>query len=567
MTEMGRGHTRLLAWFLPCLLLAACAPPGAVGPTSTGESARAEPAPRKHLVAALLKPNVPNMRENGADRTYEFILGGLGRLDIWGVVHPQLAEAVPSVDNGLWKLFPDGRMETTWKIRSDARWHDGTPITSADYIFGTTVGQDKELGEAIDANYSSIEGIEAPDARTITIKWSKPYVLADSFPTGLGTGLFQLLPRHLLESHYIENKVGFYSLPYWAGGMIHAGPYQVREWVPDSHTLLEAFNGYVLGRPKIDQVEIRFIPDTNTLVANLLAGAIHMTLGQSISPEQAANLEETWREGKPVTSPVFGSAVGIFFQFIDPNPAALADVRFRRALIHAFNRQDLIDTVLKGRTSVAHALVGGLHQGIDDAAIKYEFDPRRASQLMEEMGYRKAADGFYQDAQGRQLTMEVRGVQEEEVRVKTTLTSEADWRAFGINTNLVMLPATGVDPRNQATWPATRTAGIAGGLVAGLYNYFSASRVRLPENNFVGGGGPRYINGELDGLIDRALATIPRSEREQVINQAVRHMTENAITIGAFYQPYNAAVNNRMVNVTTSSTFAHGWDAHVWDMN
>ena len=61
--------------------------------------------------------------------------------------------------------------------------------------------------------------------------------------------------------------------------------------------------------------------------------------------------------------------------------------------------------------------------------------------------------------------------------------------------------------------------------------------------------------------------TIRLSEREETINQAVRHMTENAITIGAFYQPYNAAVNNRLVNVTTSSTFAHGWDAHVWDMN
>jgi peptide/nickel transport system substrate-binding protein len=548
------------------LLLSACAPPGAIG-TSPGAGVQSQAAPKKHLVAALLKPNVPNIRENGADRTYEFILGGLGRLDIWGVVHPQLAEAVPTVDNGLWKLLPDGRMETTWKIRQDARWHDGTPITSADYLFGTTVGQDKELGEAIDGNYSSIEGIEAPDAHTIVIKWNKPYVLADAFPTRLGTGLFQLLPRHLLEAAYAESKVGFYSLPYWAGGLVHAGPYQVREWVPDSYTLLEAFDGYVLGRPKIDVVEIRFMPDTNALVANLLAGAVHMTLGQSISPEQAANLEETWKEGKPITSPVFGSSVGIFFQFIDPSPAVLADVRFRRALIHAFNRQDLIDTVLKGRTTIAHALVGGLQQGVDDAAVKYDFDPRRASQLMEELGYRKGSDGVYQDSQGQPLTMEVRGVQEEEVRVKTTLTSEADWRAFGIATNLVMLPATGVDTRYQATWPATRTAGIAGGLVAGLFNYFSASRVRLPENNFVGGGGPRYINTELDGLINRVMATIPRSEREQLINQTVHHMTENAITIGAFYQPYNAAVNNRMINVTTSSTFAHGWDAHLWDMS
>jgi len=545
--------------------MAACAPPGAVGPTSPGGT-EGQPTAKKHLVAALLKPNIPTIRENGGDRIYELALGGLGRLDTWGVVHPQLAEVVPSVENSLWRVFPDGRMETTWKIRPDARWHDGTPITSADYLFGTAVDQDRELGEAIDANYASIDGIEAPDAQTITIKWNKPYVLADAFPTGLRTGLFQLLPRHLLQTAYAENKAGFLSLPYWSGSLVHAGPYQVREWVPDSHVILDAFGGYVLGRPKIDQIEVKFIPDANTMVANLLAGAVHMTVGQSISPEQAANLQETWRDGKPVTSPVFGSSVGIFFQSIDPNPATLADVRFRRALIHAFDRQALIDTVLSGQTKIAHAVVGGLHQRVDDAAVKYDFDPRRASQLMEEIGYRKGPDGLYQDGQGRPLTMEVRGIQEEEVRVKTTLTSEADWRAFGITTQLLMLPATGSDNQLLATWPAAFTRGIAGGLSAGLFAYFSVSRVRLPENNFVGGNGPRYINTELDNLIDRAVATIPRSDRERFIDQAVRHMTENAITIGAFYQPYNAAVNNRLVNVTTSSTFAHGWDAHVWDM-
>ncbi|HEY3117215.1 MAG TPA: hypothetical protein VGK54_10785 [Chloroflexota bacterium] len=46
-----------------------------------------------------------------------------------GVLHAQLAEAVPSLENGLWRLFPDGRMETTWRIREAAEWHDGTPVT------------------------------------------------------------------------------------------------------------------------------------------------------------------------------------------------------------------------------------------------------------------------------------------------------------------------------------------------------------------------------------------------------------------------------------------------------
>lgn len=544
------------------LALAACAPAGSSQPASPGGAVPQQPAARKTMVAALLKPNLPSIMENGADRIHELALAGLGRLDVWNVVHPQLAEAVPTIENGGWKVFPDGTMETAWKLRPDARWHDGTPITSADYVFGTTVAQDRELGTTINANYASIDSIQAPDPRTVVVKWKKTYIDADVF----SGGLLQMLPRHLLEGAYAGNKAVFYSQPYWSSGLIHAGPYQVREWYPDSHVILEAYNGYVLGRAKIDQIEVKFIPDANTMVANLLAGAVHMTLGQSMSPEQADDLKTTWRDGAPVTSPVFGSSVGILIQFMDPSPALLADVRFRRALIHAFDRQALIDTVLRGQVPVAHAIVGGLPQGIDNAAAKYDYDVRRASQLMEELGYRKGGDGVYQDAGGRPLGMEVRGVQEEEIRVKTTLTSEADWRAFGINTNLVMVPATFRDDMYLATWPGTFTRGIAGGITAGLFNYFHTSRIRTAETNWLGGNTPRYRSAELDRLIDGVISTIPRTERTRLIEQAVRHMTENAITIGGFYVPYNAAVNSRMVNVTTSSTFAQAWDAHVWDV-
>ena len=58
---------------------------------------------------------------------------------------PVLAEAIPSFENGLWKVFPDGQMETTWKIREGARWHDGTPFTSGDVLFTSKLEQDKEL--------------------------------------------------------------------------------------------------------------------------------------------------------------------------------------------------------------------------------------------------------------------------------------------------------------------------------------------------------------------------------------------------------------------------------------
>src|SRR5437016_3117385 len=62
-----------------------------------------------------------------------------------GALVAQIAEQVPSIENGLWKLFLDGTMETTWKIRGDAKWHDGVPVTSADFVLSSKVVRDPEL--------------------------------------------------------------------------------------------------------------------------------------------------------------------------------------------------------------------------------------------------------------------------------------------------------------------------------------------------------------------------------------------------------------------------------------
>src|SRR5437764_794195 len=77
-----------------------------------------------------------------------------------------------------------------------------------------------------------------------------------------------------------------------------AGPFKLKEWASGSHLVLEAFDGYALGRPKIDEIEVRFILDSNTLVANVLADTIDLTLGRGISIEQALQVRDQWRRGK-----------------------------------------------------------------------------------------------------------------------------------------------------------------------------------------------------------------------------------------------------------------------------
>ena len=79
------------------------------------------------------------------DTLQELLHVGLVTSDSRGRLEARLAEVVPSLDNGLWELFPDGTMATTWKIRGDARWHDGHPVSADDLLFTAAVAQDRDL--------------------------------------------------------------------------------------------------------------------------------------------------------------------------------------------------------------------------------------------------------------------------------------------------------------------------------------------------------------------------------------------------------------------------------------
>ena len=124
-----------------------------------------------------------------------------------------------------------------------------------------------------------------------------------------------------------------------------------------SHLLLTANDGYVLGRPRIDAVEVKFIVDPNTLIANVLAGTVQVTMGRGISLEQVEQVRGQWRDGSVDTA--ISSFVQLFPQFINPIPAIVGspNPQFRRALMHAMNRQEMVDTIQYGAVPVAHVFV------------------------------------------------------------------------------------------------------------------------------------------------------------------------------------------------------------------
>jgi peptide/nickel transport system substrate-binding protein len=165
------------------------------------------------------------------------------------------------------------------------------------------------------------------------------------------------LPRHILERSYLEDKENFLNLGYWNTDFIGTGPYKLREFNLGSGVVMDANEQYPLGRPKIDRIDVRFIPDPGTIAANILAGEVDMTMGGRLSIEWASQVRAQWRDGglKVASTTTMISA---YPQFINPNPPVLLDARFRKALLHAIDRQQIVDSLVEGLGTVPYARSG-----------------------------------------------------------------------------------------------------------------------------------------------------------------------------------------------------------------
>lgn len=543
-------------------ILAACAAPGtprAAEADPTGPSA----APKRMTLAIVGDPSAlfPGIDQRQATPT-----GGIANLvnvsltieDQEDVLYPRLAEAAPTTENGLWKVFPDGTMETTWRLREGTLWHDGTPLTTDDFLFSLRVYQDRDLPFVSAVVYSYVDGATAPDLRTLVVKWNRLFINADGFSP-------MPMPKHLVGDTYLNAKDRLLDMPLWSTDMVGSGPYKLRQFERGSHVVFEAFDGYVLGRPRVDTLEVRFLQDPNLVAANLLAGTVDGTMGRGLSIAQAVEIERQWPDGK-MAPHVYKSWVRIHPQFIDPNPVVILEAPFRQALLHAIDRQQIVATIQYGVGAVAETPPS---IGYPDYATlapyvaPYPYDPRRAIQLIEGLGYTRGADGFFVDRAGQRLSVEIRAGVRVAAQVSSMTVVADDWQRVGVEVRQMTMPD---QVQGDREFRQTRCCFEVnrGGAGMDALAAFHSRGIATYENNFRGVGSlnyPRYGHPELDALIDRYQATIPMAERLAVAGQIIRYMTSRVVQMGLFYDVEPAFVANRLINFP-----GNHWNAHEWDI-
>lgn len=561
---------------LPSLLLMAALTAAACGPGEKGRrpdaNGAAGPAVKRVAAAIRADPHVlytkvttPTTSLPGLDALDDMIHAGLAVDHPDGGSRPQLAEALPSVENGLWRIFPDGRMETRWTIRTGARWHDGAPVTAQDAVFTSAVARDTELPTFADVAYTFLDRIEADDERTIVGYWSRPYISANVL---LGRESGVPLPRHILEQPYLENKANFQLLPHWTDEFVGAGPFRVKEFHRGSHVLLEAHDGFPLGRPRIDVVEVKFIPNTTTMAANLLAGTVDFTLGRALSLEEAVQVRDQWPSGTMVVKP--NTLIRMYAQMDDPRPAILGNLQFRGALLHGMDRQHMIDAFQDGLTVVSHTGLPSQPRFADmeGRVPHYDYDQVRAGQLIDSLGYTRGADGFLNDPARRPLPpVEIRAPATADLQVDLMYVISDYWQRLGVPTELVAIPLTrNQDREYRSTRPAFHIVGGPSGL-EGIPRLFHSAEIPSPRTRWTGNNASRWASPEMDALVDRYLVTIAERERMGLVEQIVRLVAEQLPLFSLFYNVEPTMIANSLLNVGGRSTpSTQAWNAWEWDV-
>lgn len=511
-------------------------------------------------------------------------MAGLGASDFWtrafsafldlydgdSISHPYLAEALPALHDDSWVVFPDGTMETHYRLKPNLVWHDGAPLTASDFVF-TFENATPEIGFLTGiAPYNQMDRVSADDDRSLTIHWKGPYPDAGVLlGTGSRMGLVPL-PRHLLESTFaLGDPKAIRESHYWDTEFVGAGPFKLSRWEPGSFMEATAFDQHVLGRPKIDRIRFMFIGDQNAAFANMLAGTTQMALN-SIGFDHLMRLKNQWaptRDG--VTGLSISSLTAAQFQMRPDyaDPPAILDVRVRRALAHAVDRQTLSDTIWAGELKVQDSIFDPTtpyYPTIEKAIMKYPYDVALTDRLLNEAGLTRNADGAYVGPEGRlQLTLQAPSNRPE-------LPILADgWRKAGISVQEQALSST--DARDSQVRSTFRSVSIntSGGEENQQIALNRASEITSAENHWRGENRTGYVNSEYDRLADAISVTLDPDQRNEQRARLARILSEDLpiLTLTPNANPY--AYLNSVKNVGTTSMHTTGritWNIHQWEV-
>jgi len=469
--------------------------------------------------------------------------------------HPVLVKEMPSEENG--GISPDGRV-ITLKLRDDIVWSDGKPITSEDFVFSYEMVMNPKNTVASTFPYDKLEKVEAPDPKTVVMTFKEPFA---AWQATLWHGL---LPAHVLRP--VFEKEGTIDNAEWnRAPTVGCGPFVFKEWESGSFIRFVANKKYWLGRPKIDEIFIRIVPDDASQVAALKAG--DGDLGTFIAYSDIPTLEQA---GVQMVKVFSGYNEGWYF-YLHPEKGhpALKDVRVRQAIALAFDRFSVCKDLLLGLTKPP-ATYWANTPWQDPTLEPWPYDPERAKQLLDEAGWKDTNGDGVRDKDGVELVLTL-GTTTREIRRDVQAVAQQQLAQVGIKLELA----------NADSDIFFGSYGEGGPCATGQYDIFEYSTVtnypdpetadwlcsEIPsDENPSGVNWQAVCDEELDGLFKLQATQVDPAERQQTFHKITRLIYEKVYWLGVWEDPDIWAVGPRLKNVRLSGATPF-FNIVEWDLS
>ncbi len=290
---------------------------------------------------------------------------------------PELATAVPSQANG--GVSRDGKT-ITYHLRRGVVWSDGKPFTSADVAFSVDVVRDPANNELSHAAFDDIARVLTPDPWTVVFHLREP--LAGAYVHFFSSGGANpcVLPKHLFTSTKI-NESAYNALP------VGIGPFMYTSWKRGYEVELAANPSYFRGRPKLDRIIFRIVPDRNTVLTLLATHELDLWLPVAAG---YANRVGALPGIDVLRQPSY------IYDHIDMNftRPALADPAVREALRYATDRATLLEKVRHGFGVLQEGAIAPDHPLFDRSIPLVPFDLAKANELLDRAGWVRGTDGI-----------------------------------------------------------------------------------------------------------------------------------------------------------------------------
>jgi len=425
-----------------------------------------------------------------------------------------------------WDVSEEG-LVVTFELREDVRWHDGSPLTAYDVKFTFDSILDPENGCPYIASYQDIKSVDVLDEHTVRFTYSEPYAPALS---KLGV---EIVPRHLLEGVELR-KSDFKRSP------LGTGPYTFGEWRNNQHIILDSNHDYFEHRPYIERYVTRVIPDSAVQFLELVARGIDT---MSLSAYQYFYRTHTakFKENYDKYTYLSRSYTYIGYNLKDD---LFKDVRVRRALSYAINKEKIIDGVLMG---LGEPCTGPFFKGTsyyDEEAAAYDHDKKKAAALLNEAGWSDSDGDGILDKDGKPFKCLLFTNQGNKEREDIVTFVQREWSEIGVDVEVQVLQwAAFLKNMNEKNFQSV-ILGWTMPIDPDCYNVWHSEASREGGLNFIS-----YENERVDELIIAGRRTFDPDEREDIYREIHRIIADDAPYTFLYFPYARIAVSKRFKGI------------------